>query len=118
MPPCFRLLSGPVLTRASRTVFLYMATETTYTRARANLARLCDSVAADREIVIIRRRGAEEVALVAASELRSLMECAYLLRSPRNAKRLLAALARAQRRGGVSRTVEALRKGLKVGGSG
>lgn len=94
-----------------------MATETSYTRARANLARLCDSAGADREVVIIHRRGAEDVALIAASELRSLMECAYLLRSPRNAKRLLSALARAQRRGGVARDVEELRKELKVGGS-
>jgi antitoxin YefM len=92
-----------------------MPTETTYTRARANLARLCDSAAADREVVIIRRRGAEDVALIAASELRSLMECAYLLRSPRNAKRLLAALARAQRKGGVARKVDDLRRDLKPG---
>jgi len=75
-----------------------MASEMSY--ARANLARLCDSVAADCEVVIIHRRGAKDVALIAASELRSLMECAYLLRSPRNAKRLLSALARAQNRGG------------------
>lgn len=92
-----------------------MVTETTYTRARANLARLCDSAAADREVVIIRRRGAEDVALIAAAELRSLMECAYLMRSPRNAARLLSALARAQRRGGVARSMEQLRKELKVG---
>jgi antitoxin YefM len=93
-----------------------MATETTYTRARANLARLCDSAATDREVVIIHRRGAEDVALIAASELRSLMECAYLLRSPRNAKRLLSALSRAQRKGGVARKVDELRKELKLGG--
>jgi len=92
-----------------------MATETTYTRARANLARLCDSAAADREVVIIHRRGAEDVALLAASELRSLMECAYLLRSPRNARRLLSALARAQRRGGVAKKVGQLRAELKLG---
>ncbi len=93
-----------------------MATETTYTRARANLARLCDSAAADREVVIIRRRGAEDVALIAAAELRGLLECAYLLRSPRNAARLLTALSRARRRGGVARTVEQLRRELKLGG--
>ncbi len=92
-----------------------MATETTYTRARANLARLCDSAAADREVVIIHRRGAEDVALLAASELRSLMECAYLLRSPRNARRLLSALARAQRRGGVAKKMGQLRAELKLG---
>ena len=91
-----------------------MATETTH--ARTSLARLCDSAAADREVVIIRRRGAEDVALISAAELRSLMECAYLLRSPRNAARLLSALARAQRRGGVARRVEDLRRELKIGG--
>jgi antitoxin YefM len=92
-----------------------MSTETSYTRARANLARLCDSAAADREVVIIHRRGAESVALIAASELRSLVECAYLMRSPKNAKRLLSALARAQKRDGVARTADQLRKDLRVG---
>ncbi len=36
------------------------------------------------------------MALIAADELQSLMETAYLLRSPKNAERLLAALARAR----------------------
>ena len=73
-----------------------MATVTTYTNARAVFARLCDEVASSREPVIIRRRGAEDVALVSAEELASLIETAHLLRSPKNAKRLLNALARAQ----------------------
>ena len=75
-----------------------MRTETTYTQARANLAALCDAVASTREAVIIRRRGAEDVALVSAAELRSLSETAHLLRSPKNAQRLLKALARARGR--------------------
>ena len=49
----------------------------------------------DREIVIIQRRGEEDVAMIAASELSSLMETVYLLRSPKNAERLLRALGRA-----------------------
>ena len=69
--------------------------ETTYTDARADLARLLDRVAKDREVVLIRRRGREKVALVAESELSGLLETAHLLRSPRNARRLLAALRRA-----------------------
>jgi antitoxin YefM len=76
-----------------------MAIQTTYTQARAELARLCDAAAKDNETVIITRRGAEDVALVSAAELRSLRETAHLLRSPRNAERLLSALARARRRG-------------------
>lgn len=69
-----------------------MAVESTYTHARANLAKLWDRVINDRETVIIKRRRAADVALIAADELASLEETAYLLRSPANAKRLLAAL--------------------------
>jgi antitoxin YefM len=72
-----------------------MTIQTSYTEARANLARLCDRVVADRETVIITRRGVADVALVAADELSSLIETAHLLRSPRNAERLLTALHRA-----------------------
>ena len=75
-----------------------MSSETTYTRARAELASLCDQVVSTREPVIIHRRGSEDVALVAASELRGLVETAHLLRSPKNARRLLAALERAKGR--------------------
>ena len=45
-----------------------MAIQTTYTHARANLAALCDEVTANREVVIIHRRGAEDVALIAAAD--------------------------------------------------
>jgi antitoxin YefM len=71
-----------------------MASETSFSHARANLAALCDQAASTREPIVIHRRGSEDVALIAADELRSLMETAYLLRSPKNAERLLTALAR------------------------
>jgi len=67
----------------------------TYSQARDGLAKLLDQVTHNREVVIIQRRGEEEVAMIAASELESLMETAYLLRSPANAERLLSALGRA-----------------------
>lgn len=72
-----------------------MSIETTYTAARANLARLLDSAVEDREIIMIRRRRGEAVALIAADELESLLATAHLLRSPRNSARLLSALQRA-----------------------
>jgi antitoxin YefM len=90
-----------------------MAILTTYTSARQNFASLCDRVVADRDCVIIKRRGAEDVAIVAASELSSLMETAHLLRSKENAERLLAALKRAKRRRIKPQSVEQLRR--KVG---
>ncbi len=73
-----------------------MAIQTTYSNARENFASLLEQVVSDREIVIINRRGYEDVALVTASELASLLETAHLLRSPENAQRLLKALHRAQ----------------------
>ena len=72
-----------------------MFIQTTYSNARANLASLLDQVSDNREIVVIKRRGSEDVALVAVSELSILLETAHLLRSPKNAQRLLAALERA-----------------------
>lgn len=73
-----------------------MVSETTYTHARANLAALCDKVTSTSEPIVIHRRGSEDVALVAAPELRGLIETAHLLRSPSNARRLLTALLRAR----------------------
>ena len=70
-----------------------MAVHVSYTHARKNFVALCDVVIDDVETVIISRRGAADVALVAADELVSLLETAYLLRSPANARRLLAAYA-------------------------
>ena len=87
-----------------------MIIQTTYAQARAELAKLLDQVTHNREVVVIQRRGEEEVAMIAASELTSLMETAYLLRSPANAERLLAALGRALKDEGQSLTVEALRR--------
>jgi antitoxin YefM len=92
-----------------------MGSETTYTHARAHLAALCDEVTATREPIVIRRRGSEDVALVSAAELRSLMETAHLLRSPSNAQRLLTALVRAQSQELPGETVEALRRELNLG---
>lgn len=88
---------------------------TTYTTARATLAALCDEVAATREPVIIKRRNAEDVALVSASELESLLETAHLLRSPKNAQRLLVAISRAQRNELQPSSVGELRKQLGLG---
>ena len=87
-----------------------MTIQTTYTQARANLAMLFDKVTADREIVIVQRRGEEDVALISATELSSLMETAHLLRSPKNAERLQTALARAQQRVTAPQTVPELRR--------
>lgn len=83
--------------------------QTTYTNARANFAGLCNEVADNREIVVIRRRKGSDVAMIAADELESLVETARLLRSPKNAERLLAALERALKGKEEPSSLQALR---------
>jgi antitoxin YefM len=67
----------------------------TYTHAREHLAEVWDTVESTREPAIVQRRGHEDLAIIPASELNSLTETAHLLRSPANARRLFAAIARA-----------------------
>lgn len=87
-----------------------MAIQTSYTHARAKLASLSDEVTKNREVVIIQRRGGEDVAMITADELMGLLETAHLLRSPKNAKRLLAALDRVRDGSGSPQTIDQLRK--------
>jgi antitoxin YefM len=89
-----------------------MATETTYTALRDNLASYLDRVTDDREVVIVKRRGARDVAIIPADELSSLMETAYLLRSPKNAERLLKSLRELEQGGGEVMTVDELRRSV------
>lgn len=87
-----------------------MAIETTYTKLRQTLASVLDRVADDREIVIVRRRGGRDVALLPAQELAGLLETAHLLRSPKNAGRLMTALRRARRRRGNPESLDHFRR--------
>jgi len=87
-----------------------MATETTYSALRENLASYLDRVVDDREVVVVKRRGARDVAIIAADELAGMAETAYLLRSPANAKRLLESLRELNRGKGTKVTVEELRR--------
>ena len=92
-----------------------MGLQTNYTQARANLARLLDRVTQNREVVIIQRRGREDVAMIAADELAGILETAHLLRSPANAERLLGALERARQEVGTAQTIEDLRQEVGLG---
>jgi len=79
---------------------------------RDNLASYLDRVTDDREVVIVKRRGARDVAIIPADELSSLMETAYLLRSPKNAERLLKSLRELEQGGGEVMTVDELRRSV------
>jgi antitoxin YefM len=89
-----------------------MANRTSYTKARAILASLCDRVAETREPYVIERRNGENVALISESELNSLLETAHLLRSPKNASRLAIALGRALKEKPAPSSLEQLRQSL------
>jgi antitoxin YefM len=86
-----------------------MAIQTTYTQARASLSSLLDQVTKNREVVIIQRRGGEDVAMISADELTGILETAHLLRSPNNAKRLLSTLDRVRKESGTPQTIDELR---------
>jgi antitoxin YefM len=72
-----------------------LAKQTNYTNLRQNLASILDEAIADRSVIIVTRQGKEDVAILAADELSNLLETLHLFRSPENAQKLLAAMARA-----------------------
>ena len=92
-----------------------MTIRKTYNQVRNGLAKLLDQVTHNREVIIIQSRGEEEVAMIAASELASLMETAYLLRLPANAERLLSKLSRALKNKRDPLTSEVLRREVELG---
>ncbi|GBD91219.1 antitoxin YefM [bacterium BMS3Abin04] len=87
-----------------------MSISLTYSQARQNLASLLDEVSLNREVVIIKRKNAENVAMISESELSGILETNHLLRSPKNAQRLLKALLKVQEGKGTPQTIAELKK--------
>lgn len=76
-----------------------------------------DRIVNDREVVIVRRKGDQRIAMISADELSGLLETAHLLRSPRNAERLLSALKRAKQGKGKPESLDKLRKEMGLANS-
>lgn len=74
-----------------------------YSDSRAHFAEMLDTVTNDREEVIITRAGHEPVVVVSLDDYESLKETAYLLKSPANARRLLASIEQLENGGGTQR---------------
>jgi antitoxin YefM len=89
-----------------------MSITVSYSHAREHLAKIWNEIEDTREVAVIQRRGHEDMALIPADELASLRETAYLLRSPVNVARLLAALTRARRGKTRSHDLDELRREL------
>ncbi len=86
---------------------------TSPTDARNDFFKLLDLVVENHQVYIINRRDAENVALIAESDLISLVETVYLLRSPKNARRLLDAIEESKT-GIQSQTIAELQQELEI----
>lgn len=76
-----------------------------YSESRARYAEVLDSVVDDREEVVITRAGREPVVMVSLEDYEALKESAYLLRTPENARRLLASIERLESGQGLVRDI-------------
>lgn len=75
----------------------------TYTAARENLASIMRKVRDDRDPVIITRKNDNAVVMMSLEDFEALEETAYLLRSPKNALRLLESIRELESGGGQER---------------
>jgi antitoxin YefM len=75
----------------------------TYSQARSNLANTMDKVCDDHSPIIITRKSQRSVVMISLEDYQALEETAYLLRSPKNARRLLESIAELESGGGTER---------------
>lgn len=77
----------------------------TYTAARQNLAKTMESVCKDHSPVIITRKTTDSVVMMSLEDYEALEETAYLLRSPKNTRRLIESIAQLEEGEGVERAL-------------
>jgi len=77
----------------------------TYTQARSHLAQTMEQTYEDHAPVIITRKNRRPVVMISLEDYQALEETAYLLRSPKNARRLLEAVAELESGGGTERAL-------------
>ena len=65
----------------------------TYTAARQNLAKTMEKVCEDHTPVIVTRKTSNSVVIMSLEDYAALEETAYLLRSPKNTRRLIESIA-------------------------
>jgi antitoxin YefM len=74
-----------------------------YTAARQNLAKTMENVCKDHDPIIITRRTTDSVVLMSLEDYESLAETAYLLRSPKNTRRLIESIVQLEGDQGTER---------------
>jgi antitoxin YefM len=75
----------------------------TYSQVRSDLAKTMDRVCDDHSPIIITRKSQRSVVMISLEDYQALEETTYLLRSPKNARRLLESIAELQSGGGTER---------------
>jgi len=75
----------------------------TYTAARQNLAKTMEKVCRDRAPVIVTRKSSNSVVIMSLDDFEALEETAYLLRSPKNTRRLIESVAQLENGKGMDR---------------
>jgi len=75
----------------------------TYTAARQNLAKTMEKVCRDRSPVVVTRKASNSVVIMSLEDYEALEETAYLLRSPKNTRRLIESIAQLEKGEGVER---------------
>ncbi|PNS09753.1 type II toxin-antitoxin system Phd/YefM family antitoxin [Solilutibacter silvestris] len=79
----------------------------TYSTARANLADTMDRVCDDHEPIIITRNGDQAVVMMSLDDFKALEETSYLLRSPKNMRRLIESISELESGKGKARSLAA-----------
>lgn len=75
----------------------------TYSEARSKLATTMEKVCDDHAPLIITRKNARSVVMISLDDYEALEETAYLLRSPKNIRRLVESIAELESGGGTVR---------------
>jgi antitoxin YefM len=75
----------------------------TYTAARQNLAKTMENVCRDHSPVIVTRKSSESVVIMSLEDYEALEETAYLLRSPKNTRRLIESIAQLEKGEGLEK---------------
>jgi antitoxin YefM len=77
----------------------------TYTTARQNFAKTMEQVCEDHSPVIITRKTSESVVIMSLEDYTALEETAYLLRSPKNTRRLIESITQLENERGTERNL-------------
>jgi antitoxin YefM len=77
----------------------------TYTNARQNLAKTMEKVCQDHSPVIITRKKNDSVVIMSLEDYKALEETAYLLRSPKNMRRLIESISQLENGNGTERAL-------------